>query len=62
MIEIHYETLTSNGDMEIHEDPVFNGRTHVAEWCYMWASNSAESEPPDDCPIQCAICGKVKDD
>ncbi len=46
---------------EWHEHPMFNRQYHRAVWVYQWASSGTEDKPPEDCPIVCAICGKVKE-
>ncbi len=44
---------------EYHESTVFNGQYHRAEWVQSWVSAGADNvEPPEGCPVVCAICGR----
>lgn len=48
---------------EYHEHPQFNGQWHQAVWVQTWvATRSNEIEAPDETPVTCAICGKVRDE
>ena len=45
---------------EVHEHPDLNGVYPTPVWVKTWASTGTNDEAPEDAPIQCAICGKVK--
>lgn len=48
---------------EVHEDPVFNGQYHTAVWVKTWVSTGTNDiEPPEDAPVSCSICGRLRDD
>lgn len=46
---------------EYHEHPFFNGQYHKAVWCKTWTSSGSSDEAPNDVPITCTICGRVRD-
>ena len=45
---------------EVHEHPFFNGQRHEAVWVRTWASSGTSDEMPENAPVSCAICGRVK--
>ncbi len=47
---------------EIHEHPWVPGQYHEAVWVKTWAGSGTNEKPPEDAPIQCAICGRFRED
>ncbi len=46
----------------VHEHPAFNGSYHQAVWAYSWVSGNSNDVPLAGTPVQCLICGVVRND
>lgn len=59
MLTVPYRQ-TDKPTEEWHAHPVFNGQGHRAIWIQTWVSDGTNATCPEDAPISCAVCGRVK--